>query len=79
MGIKREDIQPNPNLQLPVNDLKLSWKYAVRALNSAENEGALDTAQALAEIVVKISQQLEFCETFSCTLHPGGVTGVDSI
>lgn len=42
--------------------LKDAWVSAVLAYNGAEAAGLTDTAAAIAEIVVKLSQQLQFCE-----------------
>lgn len=42
------------------SDLRNAWKYAVRAMNAAENAELLDTYQAMLEIVGKLSQQLEY-------------------
>lgn len=47
-----------------ISDLHNAWKYAVRALNAAENAELEDTRQAMLEIVGKISQQLEFHDAF---------------
>ena len=44
-------------------DLHTAWKYAVRAVNSCENANLTDTRQAVCDIIVKLSQQLEFVET----------------
>jgi hypothetical protein len=46
-----------------MNDLRLSWKHAVRCCNYCENAGLKDSYAAIAEIVVKLSQQLEYTET----------------
>lgn len=48
---------------LLAEDIRTSWKYATRAVNWCESASLPDTRQAMAEIVVKISQQLEFLET----------------
>lgn len=45
------------------NELHTAWKYAVRAVNVCESIGLPDTQSAIADIVVRISQQLEFVET----------------
>ena len=45
------------------DDLHTAWKYATRAVNCCENARLPDTRQAVADIVVKLSQQLEFIET----------------
>lgn len=44
-------------------DLHAAWKYATRAVNCCESASLPDTRAAMAEIVVKLSQQLEFVET----------------
>ncbi len=44
-------------------DLYAAWKYATRAVNCCESASLPDTRSAMAEIVVKISQQLEFVDT----------------
>lgn len=43
-----------------ITDLQQAWKHAVRAVNYCENADMNDTATAVREIVVKLSQQLEF-------------------
>jgi hypothetical protein len=48
-----------------LDDLRASWRHAVRALNYCENGELRDTHQAMSEIVCKLSQQLEFQESFS--------------
>lgn len=45
------------------NELHTAWKYATRAVNVCESIGLPDTQSAVADIVVRISQQLEFVET----------------
>lgn len=45
------------------NELHTAWKYATRAVNVCESIGLPDTRIAIADIVVQISQQLEFVET----------------
>lgn len=47
-----------------ISDLSNAWKYAVRALNAAENAELEDTRQAMLEIVGRLSQQLEFHDCF---------------
>lgn len=44
-------------------EMHTAWKYATRAVNVCESIGLTDTRTAMVEIVVKISQQLEFIET----------------
>lgn len=45
-------------------EMHTAWKYATRAVNVCESIGLTDTrTTAMVEIVVKISQQLEFIET----------------
>ena len=43
-----------------VDDLQLAWKHVVRAYNCCENAGWSDTQEAMADIVVSLSQQLEY-------------------
>lgn len=45
------------------DDVRLAWRHAVRAMNSAENQQKLDTRQNLLEIVAELSQVLEFVES----------------
>lgn len=54
-----------PDLEFVRNDLKQAWKYLVRAYNSAENEGDPEIATEIADMIVKVSQQLEFCESMT--------------
>lgn len=49
--------------RLAIDDLRASWRNAVRSYNTCENAGLSDTCTALAEIIVKLSQQLDFAET----------------
>lgn len=50
---------------LLMEDLHAAWKYATRAVNACESIGLPDTRSAIADIVVRLSQQLEFVETQS--------------
>ena len=51
------------------DDLHEAWRHSVRAFNLCENSGQKDSATALAEIVVKLSQQLEFADTMNGEMH----------
>ena len=64
---EREVAPQEPEFEMIRDDLKLSWKAAVRALNSAENTGATDTACQIKDIVIGLSTALEFCETMTET------------
>jgi hypothetical protein len=52
-----DETELNPLLLI---DIQRSWKFAVRALNNAENSGLKDTATNLIEVVAKLSQIYEF-------------------
>ena len=41
-------------------DLRMAWRHAVRAFNYCENEGMDDTVTAIGEVVVRLSQLMEF-------------------
>ena len=44
-------------------ELHTAWKYATRALNVAESISLPDTRNAIAEIVIQLSKNLEFIES----------------
>lgn len=54
---------PSVMPELAVSDLREAWRSAVRCYNTCENSGLSDTCTALAEIIVKLSQQLDYTET----------------
>jgi hypothetical protein len=62
---EREVAPQMPDFEMIRNDLKLSWKSAVRALNAAENTGAADTACQIKDIIIGLSTALEFCESMA--------------
>jgi hypothetical protein len=62
---EREVALHMPDFEIISDDLKLSWKYAVRALNTAENTGATDTACQIKDIIIGLSTTLEFCESMA--------------
>lgn len=45
------------------HELHAAWKYATRALNVCESIGLPDTRSAVADIIIRLSQQLEFIES----------------
>ena len=57
-----EETSYNPIL---LEDLQLAWSHAVRAFNCAQNARLTDTASALGEIVIGLSQQLEYQQTMT--------------
>ena len=61
----REDSPRLPDFELIRDDLKLSWKFAIRALNAAENTGATDTACQIKDIIIGLSTALELCESMT--------------
>lgn len=65
MKAEREVATQMPDFEMIRNDLKLSWKSAVRALNAAENTGATDTACQIKDIIIGLSTALEFCESMA--------------
>lgn len=63
---EKETTSPTkPDFTLIQTDLKLAWKFAVRALNAAESTGATDTACNIKDIVIGLSTTLEFCESMA--------------
>lgn len=48
--------------EILLDDLRKAWRHAVRAYNFCENQELSDTQKAVGEIVLRLSQQLEFCD-----------------
>ncbi len=60
-----------PAYGMIAEDLKVAWKYAVRAMNAAQNSGC-DNLATYYRIVAEISAELEFCEAMAQTLTTEG-------
>lgn len=56
-----ERIDP-PAYDMIRDDLRIAWKYTIRALNAARNSGC-DNLATYYKIVADISAELEFCES----------------
>lgn len=51
--------------KMAVDEMRAAWRHAVRAYNACDNAELHHSRQALAEIVAKSSQQLEYFETMT--------------
>src|SRR3990167_5285094 len=49
------------NMSLLLEEIRLAWRYAVRACNRAENADMDDYTYSLSLIVASLSQVLEYC------------------
>lgn len=51
--------------KMAVDELRLTWRHAVRCFNVCDNADLNHSRQSLAEIIARISQQLEYFETMT--------------
>ena len=66
-------LHSQPEFEFVAEELKMSWKYAVRAYNIAQNSELKDTASMIKKIIIKLSQELEFCESMSEDIKSGEI------
>ena len=66
-------LHSRPEFEFVAEELKMSWKYAVRAYNIAQNSQLKDTASMIKNIIIKLSQELEFCESMSEDINLGEI------
>lgn len=64
-SIKGGNANASPDFELIRNDIKVSWKYAVRAFNASQKTGATDTGYQISRAIVELSAILEFCESMT--------------
>jgi hypothetical protein len=51
--------------KMAVDEMREAWRHAVRCYSVCDNAELHHSRQALAEVVAKISQQLEYFETMT--------------